>query len=71
MTKARSAAVIRGQSENNNYGIPPWKTGAALPSRPLFRLFPRQDSDAKAEAEVGSTTTTRFRELIEGLETSN
>ena len=71
MTKARSAAVIRNQTDDNTYGIPPWQTGAAPLTRPLFRLFPRVNSDAKAEAKTGSSTTTRFRELVEALATSN
>ena len=58
--KARSAAVIKSQKDNNSYGIPPWKTGAAFPSRPLFRVFPWGDSDSKAEAKLGSLTTAIF-----------
>ena len=57
--------------KQNSYGIPPWKTGAALLSRPLFRVFPRGDSVAKATAKLGSSITVRLRELTGGLHTSN
>ena len=69
MAKAKSAAAIKDQTDNNSHGIPPWKTGAAFISRSLFRGFPRGDSVAKAEAKVGSSTTAGFRELTKGLET--
>ena len=45
--------------------------GAALLSPPLFRVFPREDADAKVEAKEESSTTASFREPVEGLETSN
>ena len=57
--------------KQSSYGIPPWKIGAGFLSCPLFRVFPRGDSDAKAAAKFRSSITVRLRELGDGLDTSN
>ena len=57
--------------KQNSYGSPPWKIGAGFLSRPVFRVFPRGDSDVRAAAKFGSSITVRLRELGDGLGTSN
>ena len=59
------------QTRKHQLRCPPWKTGAAFPSCPLLRAFPRGSWNAEAGSKVGSTTTAGFRELAEGPETSN
>ena len=67
--KQRKEYICHGKQ--NNYGIPPWKIGAAFLSRPLLRVFPRGDSVVRAAAKLGSSITVRLPELREGLDTSN
>ena len=47
------------------------ENGSSFLSRPLYRVFPRGDSDIRAAAKFGSSVTVRLRELTGGLETSN
>ena len=73
ITQGRRGKEQKGvhQLQKGSYGIPPWKIGAAFLSRPLFRVFPRGDSDIRAAAKFASSVTVRLRELTGGLETSN
>ena len=73
ITQKRRGKEQKGvhQLQKGSYGIPPWKIGAAFLSRPLFRVFPRGDSDIRAAVKFGSSVTVRLRELTGGLETSN
>ena len=73
ITQGRRGKEQKGvhQLQKGTYGIPPWKIGAAFLSCPLFRVFPRGESDIRAAVKFGSSVTVRLRELTGGLETSN